>query len=81
MKLVKMAWYAPLYLISQTRRQAQFKAFVSSGDLDLILKIAKASGNDLSKLAFYFINPSIKVHQKIYIPSDYEDLTKANLNE
>jgi hormone-sensitive lipase len=79
-KLLKLAWYGPIYLVSVSRRQAQFKDFVSSGDLSLILKIAKASGNDFTKLFFYFTNPSIKFHQKIYIPHDYDELTTTNLN-
>jgi acetyl esterase/lipase len=81
MKILKLIWYAPLFILSQSRRQAQFKEFVSSGDLDLILKIAKFSGNDLSKFAFYWINPRIKFHQKIYIPKDYDELTTLSLNK
>lgn len=46
-----------------------------------MMKIAKASGNSLSKFAFYFINPRIKFHKKIYIPRNYEKLTIDNLNE
>ena len=49
--------------------------------IDLMMKIAKASGNSLSKFACYFINPRIKFHKKIYIPRNYEKLTIDNLNE
>lgn len=80
-KLLNVCWYGPLYAISTSRRQAEFKNFVSSGDLEVMLKLAKASGNDVSKLAFYFINPRIKVHQKLYIPHNYEKLTITELNK
>lgn len=81
MKLLKCCWWAPIFLISKRRRQTQFKSFVSSGDMDLILKIVRASGNDLSRFFFYFLNPRIKVHKKIYIPFEYEDLTAESLNK
>lgn len=80
MKVLKFCWYAPLFMMSRTRREAQFKAFVSSGDLELVLSIAKASGNDLSRFAYYFINPSITTYKKIYIPKNYERLTSKGLN-
>jgi len=81
LKFLKLCWYAPIFLLSKTRRQAQFKAYVTSGDVDLLLKIVRASGNDLSRLFFYVINPWITVHKKIYIPFDEENLTPENLNK
>lgn len=79
-KFLKLLWYTPIFLLSKTRRQAQFKDFIMSGDLELIMKIAKFSGNGMSRFMFYMINPSIKFHKKIYIPKNYERLTIKNLN-
>jgi len=45
------------------------------------MKIAKATGNDLSRFVLYFLNPWVKVHKKIYIPFEYEELTAESLNK
>jgi len=80
-KLLKLIWYSPIYLLSKSRRQSQFKSFITSGDTDLIMKMAKFSGNSFSRFMFYWINPSIKFHKKIYIPKSYERFTTAGLND
>lgn len=80
-KVIKFLWYAPVFLFFPSMRQSQFKEFICSEDFDLMMKIAKASGNSFSKFACYFINPRIKFHKKIYIPRNYEKLTPENLNQ
>lgn len=80
-KLLKLCWYSPLYLISSQRRQSQFKTFVTSGDMELLIKIAKFTGNSLSRFVFYWVNPWIKFHQKIYIGKNYQRQTILGLNK
>jgi hypothetical protein len=67
--------------VSKKRRQSQFKSFVISEDMELLIKIAKFSGNSLSRFAFYWINPSIKFHRKIYIGKKYQRQTISGLNK
>ena len=45
------------------------------------MKIMKVSGNNLSRLLFYLINPFIKSAIKIYIPQNYEKMTVDSLNQ
>lgn len=80
-KILKLCWYSPLYLISSERRQSQFKTFVTSGDMELLIKIAKFTGNSLSRFVFYWVNPWIQFHQKIYIGKNYQRQTILGLNK
>lgn len=81
MKVLKFAWYAPFFLLFKSKRETQFQSFVTSGDLDLNLKIVKASGNNFSRFCFYILNPSIKFHQKIYVPKSYDRMTVEDLTK
>lgn len=81
MKLLKLMWYAPIFLLSKKRRQSQFKSFITSGDVALIMKIAKFSGSPLSRFMFYLLNPGIKFHKKIYISRNYEKVTIDSLHK
>ena len=80
-KFIKLIWHGPLYLMSKTRRQSQFKNFITSGDRELLLKIAKSTGNTLSRFCCYFLNPRIKFHKKIYIPRSKDRLTTTALKK
>jgi len=78
-KLLKLFWYAPIFLLSKSRRQSQFKTLIASGDKELLMKIIQFSGGSMSKFVFYMINPTIKFHKKIYIPKNYQKLTIKSL--
>ena len=80
-QLIKLCWYGSLYTLSPSKRAAQFKTFMISNDQELCTKIVRLHGNKISDLFHYFINPRIKIHQKIYIPFDYEELTVEGLNK
>ncbi|CAI2387902.1 unnamed protein product [Moneuplotes crassus] len=81
MKIVKTLVHSPVYVFSKRRMRSQYKAFITSGDLDLLLKIAKSTGSTFSRFCCYFINPWIKFHKKIYIPKSYDRLDMKSLNK
>lgn len=81
MRTLKAMLHSPVYVLSKKRMRTQFKKFVTSGDMELLLDIAKASGSTLSRFCCYFINPRIKFHKKIYIPKNYDRQDMAGLNK